>query len=402
MPLSSSIERGIRMNQEQAAAGQLKLEAFIRRRIAEAGGITFAEYMGHCLYHPEYGYYMAPRERIGKGGDFFTSSSVHSLFGRLVGRQFLQMGELLGGDGFTVAEQGAGEGHLALDILDALAEESPEFYRTLRYRLVEISPDNRDRQERLLAAHRERVEWCTLDELQGMEGCFLSNELVDAFPVHLVEKRDGALLEVFVVSEGDGFAEELRAPSTPDIAGRFTGLGMELAEGNRAEVNLESTRWMRRVGGLLGRGFVLTIDYGYPAAELYSPLRRSGTLLCYHRHRTSEDPLRNVGLQDITAHVDFTSLQNSGEEAGLDSLYFGHQYQFLLGLGFVEGLLQLQARETDEKRARALRLTLKNLIMPDGGMGETFKALVQGKGVGRPQLLCSRSIGDISLPAGMF
>lgn len=377
-----------------------ELTELIRQRISEAGGaITFAEFMGLCLYHPQHGYYIAPRARIGKGGDFFTSTSVHALFGRLVARQLRQMWELLGGQAFTVAEQGAGEGHLALDILDAVRQEAPDFYRQLRYRLVEISPDNRQRQQKVLAAHAERVDWCELDDLSGMEGCFLSNELADAFPVHLLEKRDGELREVFVRTDGEGFAEELRFPSTPEIAAHFAQLGTAPVEGNRAEVNLEAVRWMERVGALIGRGFALTIDYGYPAAELYSPLRRSGTLMCYHRHTSSEDPYARVGCQDITSHVDFTALQQAGERQGLVPLWFGEQYRFLLALGFVEALIELQAQTADEKEARALRLTLKNLILPDGGMGETFKVLVQGKGVGRPQLICARPLAGIPLPS---
>jgi SAM-dependent MidA family methyltransferase len=375
------------------------LEEIIRRRIAEAGGaIPFAEFMALCLYHPQHGYYMAPRTRIGKGGDFFTSTSVHALFGRLVARQLAQMGEILGGGAFTVAEQGAGEGHLALDILDALREEAPGLYERLSYRLVEISPDNRERQRQTLAAHGERISWCALEELDEMEGCFLSNELVDAFPVHLVEKRDGELREVFVTAAAGGFAEELRAPSTPALAAHFGWLGTAPAEGCRAEVNLAAADWMRQVAGVLRRGFALTIDYGYPAAELYSPARRTGTLMCYHRHTSSEDPYRLVGVQDITAHVDFTALERAGEEAGLQPLWFGEQYRFLMALGFVEALLELQAQAADEKSARALRLTLKNLILPEGGMGETFKVLVQGKGVGRPALRCARPISAIPLP----
>jgi len=374
------------------------LEAEILRRIAAGGGIPFAEYMALCLYHPEHGYYMAPRTRIGKEGDFFTSSSVHSLFGRLLARQLVQMGDILGPGAFTVAEQGAGEGHLCLDILDALCEEAPEFYRRLRYRLVEISPDNRSRQRDLLEKHRERGEWCRLEDLQGMEGCVLSNELIDAFPVHLVEKRGGELLEVYVTAGGDGLTEELRPPTSSALADHFRWLGVAPVEGNRAEVNLEGRRWMHDVGRLLGRGFVLTVDYGYPAAELYAPFRRNGTLMCYHRHSSSDDPYRHPGGQDITAHVDFTALEREGEEVGLVPLYFGEQYRFLMGLGFVEALIELQAREVDPRKAQALRLTLKNLIMPDGGMGETFKVLVQGKGVGRPDLLCARSLRDIPLP----
>jgi SAM-dependent MidA family methyltransferase len=386
------------MNEQPHPESKPELEQIIHRRIAETGGISFAEYMGLCLYHEAYGYYMAPRARIGKQGDFFTSSSVHSLFGRLVARQLRQMWELMGKGPFTVAEQGAGEGHLCLDILQAVRDEYPEFYCDLRYRLVELSPDNRRRQREMLKAHQDRIDWCSLEELTGMEGCFLSNELVDAFPVHLVEKRDGELREVFVVTRGDEFAEELRHLSTKEIGLHFRQLGVAPVEGNRAEINLEADRWIMRVGGLLKRGFVLTIDYGYPAEELYAPFRRQGTLMCYHRHTSSDNPYRNVGCQDITAHVDFSALQIAGEKAGLVPLYFGEQYRFLMGLGFVEDLIELQARETDENRARALRLTLKNLILPEGGMGETFKVLVQGKGVGKPELICARSIKDIHLP----
>ncbi len=377
-----------------------QLEAFIRQRVRQAGGIPFAEFMEHCLYHPEYGYYITPRERIGKQGDFFTSSSVHALFGRLIARQLVQMWELLGRGEFTIAEQGAGEGHLCLDILEALAREAPEFYRSLRYCLVEIGGPSRERQRQRLGAHLERVQWCELADLEGMEGCVLSNELVDAMPVHMVEKQQGVLREVFVIERDGALSEELREPSTPEIEEHLGRLGAGPVEGNRGEVNLEAARWIRQVAGLLKRGFVITIDYGYPAEELYAPFRRNGTLMCYHRHTTSEDPYQRFGRQDITAHVDFTSLQRAGSDGGLETLYFGEQYRFLMGLGFLEVLMELQARETDEKRAQALRMTLKNLILPDGGMGSLFKVLVQGKGVGRPRLLCSRAIADIPLPAG--
>ena len=390
------------MTEQPHPESKPELEQFVRHRIAETGGISFAEYMRLCLYHEEFGYYMAPRTRIGKQGDFFTSSSVHSLFGRLVARQMGQMWELMGKGAFTAAEQGAGEGHLCLDILNAVRDENPDFYRALRYRLVELSSDNRHRQRKLLERHQDRIDWCSLEELAGMEGCFLSNELVDAFPVHLVEKRGGELREVFVVTRGDEFAEELRALSTEEIDLHFRELGVAPVEGNRAEVNLEAGRWMEQVGRLLNRGFVITIDYGYPAAELYAPFRRQGTLMCYHRHTSSDNPYRNLGCQDITAHVDFSSLQIYGEKAGLTPLYFGEQYRFLMGLGFVEGLIELQGREADENRARALRLTLKNLILPEGGMGETFKVLVQGKGIGRPELMCARRIRDIHLPMAGF
>lgn len=372
-----------------------ELEVIIRQSISVAGGISFAEYMQLCLYHEEHGYYAKSRQRIGKSGDFFTSSSVHEAFGRLVARQLAEMWEKLGRGPFIVAEQGGGEGDLCLDILRASAEESPDFYHSLQYRMIEISPDNKKRQMSRLDEFRDKVQWVEIDDLAGMQGCFLSNELVDAFPVELAEFRDGYWLQVFVIERDGVFVEELRPAATNEIAQYFDWLGLTPIAGNRVEVNLAALQWMRRVGDLLSRGYVLTIDYGYPAAELYAPWRRGGTLMCYHRHTVNEDPYIMPGCQDLTSHVDFTALQLAGKEVGLETLFFGEQYRFLLGLGFVDALMLLQSRAPDEKSALALRLTLKNLIMPEEGMGGTFKVLVQGKGVPSAALLCSRRIGDV-------
>lgn len=371
------------------------LAALLHRQIQAAGGLSFAEFMTEALYHPRYGYYMSPRSRIGKTGDFFTSSSVNALFGRLVARQLVEMAGLLDGEIFQIVEQGAGEGHLALDILDALAKEAPSLYTRTSYTLIEISAENRRRQADLLGAHAGKITWCNEGQWSIANGCFLSNELVDAFPVHVVEKHDGELQEVFVVSRDGVFSEELRSSAGSALADYFTWLGGAPLEGNRAEANLLAPVWMRRVGDRVSRGFVLTIDYGYPTEELYAMHRRAGTLMCYHQHQADDNPYERVGEKDMTAHVDFTALRKAGAEVGLEPLWFGEQYRFLLGLGFFEELVRLEAAAADEREARALRLTLKNLIMPEAGMGETFKVLVQGKNIGRPTLLCSRPVGAI-------
>ena len=376
----------------------------ISAQIERTGGMPFAEFMRQALYHPQFGYYTAPRTRIGKQGDFFTSSSVHSCFGRLIARQLRQMWELLGCGSFTIAEQGAGEGHLCLDILNAIKEEAPDFYANLNYRIVELSVDNCQRQAEMVREHvaADRVDWCELAQLKGMRGCFLSNELVDAFPVHLIEKHGGMLQEVYVVNSDNGFREELRPLSTELLQDYFNRIGIEPLEGNRCEVNLMAQQWMSRVAEVLKCGFVLTIDYGYPAEELYAPYRHAGTLLCYHKHQSHEDPYRWVGCQDMTAHVDFTTLQQVGRQRGLFPLFFGQQYQFLMALGFLELLIEMQARETDANKAQAIRMNLKNLILPEGGMGDSFKVLIQGKNVGTPELLCQKRIQDIHLAPGMF
>lgn len=379
------------------------LAGLLQQQIDESGGLSFAAFMEQCLYHPQYGYYMTDRQRIGKAGDFFTSSSVHALFGGLIARQLVQMDELLAEETFQVVEQGAGEGHLALDVLDALAASAPQLYQRLSYTIVERGPESRQRQAETLAQHAARVSWCDEQEWTLEHGCFLSNELVDAFPVHVLEKHDGQLREVVVVNQPDGgFTEELRDLSTPELAEYFEWLGATPLEGNRAEANLVAPGWMREVGERVQKGFVLTIDYGYPTGELYAPYRRTGTLMCYHRHQADDNPYDQVGEKDLTAHVDFSALQKAGEEAGLKTLWFGEQYRFLMSLGFVEELMALEAKTSDEQEARVLRLTLKNLIMPEQGMGETFKVLVQGKNVGEPALLCARTLQDLPFPTAGF
>ncbi len=380
-----------------------KLKAEIVRLIDLQGPISFAQYMEQCLYHPQHGYYTSSRTRIGKQGDFFTSSSVHSIFGRLIARQIIQIWQLMGERPFTLVEQGAGEGYLCLDILDALADESPELYSRLEYRIIELSADHRNRQAERLSSHvaADRITWCEFAELETFSGCFLSNELVDAFPVHIVEKQNNQLLEVMVNCVDGSFVEELAPLTDSRLADYFELSQFPLVEGNRAEVNLASLDWIKQISGLMKQGAILTIDYGYPAEELIAPWRRAGTLLCYHRHQSSDNPYQHVGCQDITAHVNFTLLQKIAEGQGFETLYFGEQYRFLMGLGFLEELIRLQALETDLQRAQALRMTLKNLILPEGGMGESFKVLIQSKGLGRPELLCARPIRDIGLTSMM-
>lgn len=376
---------------------QTPLETILFDRISADGPLPFSEFMEFCLYHPEHGYYMTDRQRIGRDGDFFTSSSVHALFGQLIAKQAHQMWEILGRPAdFVIAEQGAGTGHLSFDILNAIEAGFSDFYGSMQYCLIEISAENRCRQTQLLRKHQSRISWCKRNELDGMVGCYLSNELVDAFPVHLVEIHNGELQEVFVTVLNGTFQEVLQNPSTDELSNYLSWSGVDLLEGTRAEINLAAPLWLRDVATLLQRGFILTIDYGYQARELYAPWRTRGTLMCYYQHTSGENPYIRIGEQDITAHIDFSALIRTGEELGLRQLFYGDQCKFLLGLGFVDALLEAQSQEKDPHRAQALRLTLKNLILPDGGMGEIFKVLVQGKGVGQQDLLCARSLREIT------
>jgi SAM-dependent MidA family methyltransferase len=198
------------------------------------------------------------------------------------------------------------------------------------------------------------------------------------------------LQEVMVGAVDGEFCEQLAPPSTPEIAAFLQRHGVALATGQRVEIRLAADRWLRGVAASLARGFVITIDYGYLAAELYGRMRMNGTLLCYYRHQLEENPYVRVGLQDITAHVDFSALIKTGDAAGLAKVWYGEQYRFLMAAGMMAEIMELEARPVREEERLKDRLALKKLMLP-GGMGDTVKVLVQGKGVAAGSLLCLRN-----------
>lgn len=360
------------------------LERLLLERIAARGPIPFAEFMEACLYHPLYGYYSrAHPER--PQGDYYTSPEVHPIFGRLLARQLREMWERMGRPAaFTVLELGAGEGRLAEDILHWVERQGDEFASAFRYVALEISAARRATLEHTLAGHKAQVIE-RLSELAPIEGCVLSNEFMDALPVHLVVRERGRLREVYVGSEGGELAESLDRASRKGIEAYFEKQEVRLVEGQRAEVNLKALEWMAEIAHVLERGFVLTIDYGYRAQELYHPSRYRGTLLAYRGHRASERYLESPGEQDLTAHVNFTALINAGGAAGLDLSGFTTQGKFLMALGRENEFADLYEGEESESEHLKARLLLKNLIYPEG-MGETFKILIQQKGLGRVEL----------------
>ena len=374
------------------------LHGILLGRIREKGRVTFAEFMAACLYEPGLGYYTSPGRKVGAAGDFYTSMNVHQVFGRLVAREICRMWETLGSPaGFTVVEAGAGGGQLAGDILDTILAINPGLYQQLTYRLVEKEPTLKAAQQEKLSGHLPRLDWCSPEELAGGErpftGCLLSNELLDAMPVHLVEMTPAGLMEVYVTALEDEFGEMLDEPSTPELADYLKRLDVTLFAGQRAEISLAAIDWLAAAARSIERGFVLTIDYGYPADELYAPMRKNGTLLCYYQHTTEENPYIRVGRQDITSHVNFTALMVQGKEFGLEKIWFGEQYRFLLGAGLLEEMLALEESGAPETELLKSRLALKKLMLPDGGMGDTFKVLIQSKGVQAPRLLCMTDWG---------
>jgi SAM-dependent MidA family methyltransferase len=390
------------MEEEKKSRGE-KLRRFIFSQIEKRGFIPFSQFMEWCLYHPEYGYYRSERMSIGRNGDFYTSPCVHPLFGGLIAKQLSQMSEQLGGAFFDVVEQGGGRGFLCEDVLQWAKKNSSVFYQRLRYHLIEISPFLLKEQREKLVEHEKegKVFWIDPEAFEEgknlMEGCFLSNELVDAFPVHQVIFDHGNLKEIYITQDHGQLKEQWGELSDPRIASYFQSMDITLQESQRAEVNLMALDWMEKVARCLKKGFVLTIDYGYLAKELYSSHRREGTLLCYTQHQTSENPYERLGEQDITSHVNFSSLIQKGEEVGLRFTGLVPQYQFLIALGLLQEMESL-GRTMSEMDALQLRLSLKHLIEPEMGMGEVFKVLIQHKGIDQPQLDGLRDLGSIPWP----
>ena len=386
--------------QDRSGSG---LRNFILTHIRQRGPVPFSRFMEWCLYHPDYGYYQAEGTTVGKEGDYYTAPSVHPLFGRMVATQLLQMSEFVGTERFTVVEMGAGRGFLCLDILDWARGTAPAFYGRLDYRLADVSRRFVGEQQDRLALHAAEGKVCWEEEGEGrtdgrmIDGCFLSNELVDAFPVHRVVVQGGRLREIYVGERDGGFVDVPGELSTPEIGEYFGNDGIELREGQEAEVNLRARDWIANVGRRLRRGFVLTIDYGCLAKELYAPWRSSGTIMCYHRHRASADPYERVGEQDITAHVNFSQLIRGGEAAGLAFTGLVPQYRFLIGLGLL-GAMEEAAKGMSELEGLNMRLSVKRLIEPGVGMGEIFKVLVQHKGVDEPRLDGLRALSSIPAP----
>lgn len=367
----------------------------IARRIAETPTrrITFAEYMDLVLYHPEHGYYATNAVNIGPQGDFFTSPHLGADFGELLAEQFVQMWEIMGRSlPFTLLELGAGQGLLAADILGYLYRHYRDFFEALDYVIVERSDVLRQEQQQRLQKLGDRLRWATLEEIPSgsIKGCCFSNELVDALPVHQFVIEEGQLREIYVTTQIEAgeqvsLVEVTGEPSMPMLAEYFDLVRIKLPssaypDGYRSEVNLAALDWLSIVASCLQRGYLLTIDYGYPASRYYSPARQQGTLQCYYRHMRHDNPYINIGRQDITAHVDFTALEVWGKVCGLDNVGFTQQGLFLMALGLGDRIAALSTTSNQSiQQVLRRREALHQLIDPLGLGG--FSVLVQSKGL---------------------
>jgi SAM-dependent MidA family methyltransferase len=364
---------------EPATESDTPLAGMIKEKIARDGPLSFRDFMEFSLYHPDFGYYCSPGEKIGKGGDFYTSSCFTSLFGEMLARQFEEMWLLLGKGPFTIVEYGAGTGLLCRDILLAI-RENQEMYRGLQYRIIEKSPSMREQERRILP---EKVTWHDhIGEIAPFAGCILSNELIDNFAVHRVVMQE-ELMEIFVGCE-DGFIERLE-PAGQELRDYLSASGLTLPAGHHMEINLQARDWMREISSALLRGFVLTIDYGYSIAGMMDGRWSSGTLACYYKQQRNFSFYSNIGQQDITAHVDFSALRRWGLENDLECCGLTGQANFLRALGLASHVKKVETAGISASSAdRGHAALLINILLRD--MGNKFKILIQQKGLGRPRL----------------
>ncbi|HET7702143.1 MAG TPA: SAM-dependent methyltransferase, partial [Candidatus Limnocylindrales bacterium] len=335
---------------DQDVPSDPELLAAIRDEIGRDGPMTFARFMEIALYDPARGYYRGAAPRPGRAGDFLTAPEAHPIFGRTLARFASAVHVAIGAPTeLTIREYGAGTGVLARPLVETLlASGEPDAPQAIRYLVAEVEPA---RVESVRAAH-DGLEGVAVEPDDGrpIDGLVVANEVLDALPTHRVVQRDGRLREAFVgLASGGGGAGDLvdleAEPSTPALAERLAEEGVELADGQHAEVCLALDAWMARAASGLRRGLVLLIDYGHPASDLYDPRRRAaGTLATYLGHQVGDDPYRAIGRQDITAHVDITAVERAAAVAGLSHLGSTTQAAFLTRLGAGELLVAEQTR----------------------------------------------------------
>lgn len=357
------------------------LELKLIERIRRDGPITFEQFMDAALYDPDFGYYTSGIDRIGRAGDFYTSSHLHPSFGGMIGRQIEQMWEAMGRTSdFLLLEMGAGMGHVCKDMLERF-RGSP-FFDALTYMIIEASPQLRPSQEALLEEYSGKVFWSdSVGDVRGFTGCVFSNELLDAFPVHLVQMEE-ELREIYVDAGEYGLIETTGPLSRADLSDYFSDIQDKFERGYRTEANFRMKDWISSVDSVLQKGFVFTIDYGYTERDYYSEDRNRGTLMCYRGHNSNEDPLQFIGEQDLTAHVNFSALARWGEGLGFKTNGFCSQGNFLISMGIDEEI-RLLAEKSDDYQFELNRI--KKLFMPQG-MGESHMVMVQQKGMDAPAL----------------
>ena len=394
------------------------LKDIIIEEIRKKGKIPFARFMRLALYHPQLGYYNSGTERIGRSGDYYTSPTVHKIFGQLIAKQLEEMWRTIGGGRFTLVEVGSNSGWLCHDIILEIRDGYPEFYDNFHAIIVESNPGAKSRQQRLLnLAHAagktpaartsarnmpdresnatspaEKTQWHTYTpegfSFGEIQGCFLTNEFIDALPVHRIRVKNMVFEEIYVGYNGSGFFEVEGGISTRALEDHLATYPLERKEGREYVVNTDVTGWLRHVSERLRKGFVITIDYGDAMDSAYYEANNATAPRCFSKHAVSHDYYEHIGEQDITADVNFTHVMDAGKRAGLEVTGFVRQSGYLIALGLLE---KLQNGAWDVRSA----LKIKNLIHPEV-MGDVFKVLIQHKNIENPQLKSLRRLNSIA------
>jgi SAM-dependent MidA family methyltransferase len=369
----------------------MPLRERIAAEIRERGPIPFSRYMELCLYDPEFGFYSRPREPFGKSGDFYTSSDVHAVFGRLLARQFDEMWRALDSPAqIELIELGPGRGLFAQDVLDWSKKKFPDFLHALRYRLVESSPALR---QRLRARFSEQLGRGTVSIHASLEKLppaantiVFGNEFFDALPVEVISSEG----QLYIAEQAGCFLERFLPPA-PHVLDFLDRYGIHPGPGERVEAPLLAMEYMEQIAGLVRRGFVVLVDYGYTREELLAGRHRD-TVMAYRRHRVSDTPYEAPGEQDITAHVNFTALREAGLAGGLEGGFVLTQSQFLMGIGestqFADAFEETRLPQEQAKVA----LQLKHLVTPVG-MGEIFQVLLMGKNIAKEKVMQLSGLG---------
>ena len=360
----------------------MSLTDIIAAKIEKTGPVSFRNFMSMALYHPEYGYYRQSGFPAGGNADFVTAPHTSRLFGAILANQVEEFSHYVTPSPtslFTIVEMGAGAGHLAADLIRYLLEAHSGSLSEFRYVIVEPFLQTREIQKATLGEYDKYVSWVdSVTDIQTFHGCFLSNELLDAFPVNVVQKEQNGWHEVYVdYSQQEGFFETLKPVENEFLQRYVAMLPADLPVPYRTEVNPDIKRWINEVSSVMGSGFLLTIDYGHTWEEYFAPYRNRGTLLGYYSQQVVDDVLQHPGVIDITSHVNFSDVAKWGGEAGFSVIGYAPQYAFLGGLDFENTFRKIYGEiEPFSPQMGAVKM----LIMPQG-MGETHKVLIQSKGI---------------------
>ncbi|MFD3447733.1 class I SAM-dependent methyltransferase [Microbacteriaceae bacterium 4G12] len=341
--------------------------------------ISYSTYMDLALYHPVHGYYMKERAKIGRDGDFFTSSNVSSVYAKQFAQFFIDLVEAKVVPPL-VCEIGGGTGRFARDVLEEWKEHSPHTFSKLRYYLVETSPFHRAVQKSLLEQFSNVSQCVSIHDIgDSFQGIVFSNELFDAFPVHVIEKHNEKLYEVYVTFDDQDRLVEALYPLQNEIVTYLHKHKLQLKEGQRFEVPLAMNKYMKELCTWLDKGMFITVDYGYTNEEWMREEHREGSLRGYYAHQLIRNPLQHPGNMDLTTHIHWDALKMAGEEGKLQTVLQTKQRYFLLASGILERLVDHNDTNPFSEKNKTNR-AIRSMIL-NGGISDSFDVLIQQKGL---------------------